>query len=190
MPICRSSMRISLVIMAVVAVLAVAGCASGTRQVVANRMLGMISFPKCILIPPRGLSRKTHRGAEREGCTRGGGSTASGHWPAALGTMGQFWMPSSWSTLHCGVLGMDNGGIGLGGGRDRRPAACSDTLLTLRRTVIDRGDHWAALNEFVALSQYQLWVPESEGRHHFRTAWNCSGSGRVLLGDRYRPSNT
>ena len=44
-----------------------------------------------------------------------GGSTAHG-WPAATGSIGLIRMPTSWSTLRYGVFGMDDGGVGVGGG--------------------------------------------------------------------------
>jgi len=45
-----------------------------------------------------------------------GGAGTSGPWPAALGEIGGFSMPNSWSTFRLGALGLDNGGTGVAGG--------------------------------------------------------------------------
>lgn len=44
-----------------------------------------------------------------------GGAAAGGRWPAALGEIGGFWMPSSWGTMRLGAIGLDDDGTGAGG---------------------------------------------------------------------------
>lgn len=44
----------------------------------------------------------------------GGGGTIHG-WPVVIGSTGVIALPTPWTTLRCGVIGADNGGIGVGG---------------------------------------------------------------------------
>ena len=52
--------------------------------------------------------------AGKKGIYLSGGSTI-GRWPVATGSAGFFHLPTSWSTVHYGVMGMDYDGIGNGG---------------------------------------------------------------------------
>lgn len=44
-----------------------------------------------------------------------GGAGTGGPWPAALGEVGAFWMPSSWNTMRLGAIGIDDNGTGAAG---------------------------------------------------------------------------
>ncbi len=120
MSVCHSPQRVGIAIQTVIVLLAVSGCASTKWAMDEDRYAQDHSAPYSA-DPVQRLLQQRREMVDAEfqegnsGVYVGGGST-TGHWPAAIGSLGRFWMPTSCSSLRMGVIGMDDGGIGVGGG--------------------------------------------------------------------------
>lgn len=119
MSLCHVFSDVAIATVEVAAMLLMSGCASTKWAMDDDRYAYSHSSPYSA-DPVQRLRQQTREAMDarfqegNSGAYVAGGAT-NGPWPAALGEIGAFWMPSSWGTMRLGAIGVDDNGTGAGG---------------------------------------------------------------------------